>query len=481
MSKQIVVDGAKSAGSSKRSGATIKGGNGVHIVVVGASHAGISAAVALRKKLPGSKITLIEQGDDRGVSFVGADGLLWVSGDIEEQHMVYTNCEKTLAKGIDFKTSTTVQEVDLAQKKVIVQNNTTYDYDYLILATGSNPIIPQSALVGDQLSPDTITMKTLQDAHKMKQFVIDENCQRIGVIGGGYIGVETAETLRKRGKEVALFQGGGTILNTYYDAEFAIHAQNVLEREGVQIYLNTRFEGFDSLEDDQKCDAYVMALGFKPEATLAPELKRVSGAYDVDELQRTSDESVYAIGDCSISYSNAIQDKMYIAIGSNTARESSIVAEAITAKALGEQRNFMNRGTQGSNALSVFGLNLSSTGLTVSSAKRFGIEADFVEYTGSQLAPYLPPRIMGGVTELEALSGGKVQLRIVFDRVTRRLVGAQMATHTDVIYAMHLFSLAIERHLNVDDLRNLDLFFLPQVNQLYNVLTRALNKLDTRC
>lgn len=456
-------------------------GSGVKIVIVGASHAGISAAVALRKKLPGAKVTLLEQGEDSGISFVGADGLLWVSGDIEKEHTIYTSQEKTAAKGIEFLTSTSVEAVNLAQKEVTVQNGSKYNYDYLILATGSDPIIPQSAAPGGVLPENVTTMKILNDAYKMKHFAEDAKYRRVGVIGGGYIGVEAAETLRKKGKEVALFQGGSTLLNTYYDANFAAHAQSVLEREGVELYLDTHFEGYDALQDAQKCDAYVLAIGFSPEARLAPELKRVSGAYDVDEYQRTSDEFVYAIGDCSISYSNALQQKMYIAIGSNTARESSIVAEAIMARALGETPKLENRGTQGSNALAIFGLNLSSTGLTVSAAKRFGIEADFVEYTGTQLAQYLPPRILPGVQELDALRGGKVQLRVVFDATTRRLLGAQMATHTDVIYGMHLFSLAIERGLMVDDLRNLDLYFLPQVNQLYNVLTRTLNKLDTKC
>jgi NADPH-dependent 2,4-dienoyl-CoA reductase/sulfur reductase-like enzyme len=221
----------------------------------------------------------------------------------------------------------------------------------------------------------------------------------------------------------------------------------------------------------------------------------------VDEYQETSVPDVFAIGDCAISYNNAFQGKMYMPIGSATARGASIVASTIANRA-NQATDASNRcvelksyGTQGSNALQVFGLNLSSTGLTYEFASTVTdattgqpkFKVSCANYTGSQLAPYMQPRIVTKISTnncseestqpaLDGLNSGDVKIQIVYETDSRRIIGAQVASFSDVVVANHLFSLAISQNMTIEQLYNLDMFFLPQLNQLYNAVRRCLQR-----
>jgi NADPH-dependent 2,4-dienoyl-CoA reductase/sulfur reductase-like enzyme len=479
------------------------------IVIVGASHAGISAAVNLMRSIKSDnrqhdiKVTLLEQGDGSSLSFVGADGLLWVSGDIEEKHMGYTDVESVRNKGIDLQVNSEVVSINPKLNEVETIE-TSFHYDYLILATGSHPIVPdfaQNAIENgyDETSGKPVqTMKSKDDALAMKKLVDDDSVKKIAVIGGGYIGVETAETLMKCGKNVKIVQGADRLVNTYYDPEFSALLEERLNETvdnlgKIEVVTNKRFEKFDDPEFND-CDAFILSIGFAANSELlvpidsnvnaegfANRIDLVRNAYKVDEFQRTITSNIFAIGDCSASFNNALQDYMYIGIGSNTARGANIVADVVWREiqglpldALDVQRN---RGTQGSNALSILDLNLASTGLTEESAKKFGINAISLDFSGTVIAPYLHNRFVDGVQELGELENGTMKIRIVFDSKSRRLLGFQAATHLDPSSFVNMFSLAIERGLTVDEIKNTDLFFLPQLNQLYNHLTRALSKL----
>ncbi|MCT7814917.1 MAG: FAD-dependent oxidoreductase, partial [Lactobacillus iners] len=202
---------------------------------------------------------------------------------------------------------------------------------------------------------------------------------------------------------------------------------------------------------------------FRPNAILGGEhLKRFSnGAYLVNRNFQTSDPDVFAVGDCATNYSNALQATTYIALASNAVR-SGIVGAHNAAGTVIE-----GAGVQGSNGIEIYDLKLVSTGLSIKAADKFGLSVKYVDYEDKQLPDFMP-----------ASENAKVKIRIVYEKKTNRIVGAQLASLYDMHELIHMFSLAIQEGLTMDKLQLLDIFFLPHYNQPYNYVTMAALKAD---
>ena len=203
-------------------------------------------------------------------------------------------------------------------------------------------------------------------------------------------------------------------------------------------------------------DLVVNAIGFRPNNDLGQDHLELfaNGAYLVDRHQQTSDPDVYAIGDCATVYSNALQDTAYIALASNAVRSGIVGGHNVAGTDL------EHVGVQGSNGISIFGLNLVSTGYSIKACQRFGIDVDYVEHEDVQKSPYMS-------------DNETVKIRIVFEKGTRRIVGAQIVSRYDMSATIHMFSLAIQQKVTIDTLKLTDIFFLPHFNQPYNYITMA--------
>ncbi|MDM8275797.1 FAD-dependent oxidoreductase [Enorma phocaeensis] len=185
----------------------------------------------------------------------------------------------------------------------------------------------------------------------------------------------------------------------------------------------------------------------------ALRLRRLAeGAYRVDRHQRTSDPDVYAVGDCATIWSNALRAETYIALATSAVRSGIVEGHNVGGTPLEAI------GVQGSNAISVFGLNLVSTGLSVRAAEQAGLDVAWSDFADLQRPGFMR-------------ENAEVKIRIVYEKGSRRVVGAQLASTTDVSMAIHMFSLAIEEGVSIDKLKLLDIFFLPHFNQPYNYIT----------
>ena len=172
-------------------------------------------------------------------------------------------------------------------------------------------------------------------------------------------------------------------------------------------------------------------------------------------MQQTSRPDVYAVGDCATVYNNAIEDTDYIALATNAVRSGIIAAH----NACGTE--LKSPGVQGSNGISIWGLNMVSTGLSLERAKKLGFDAAATDYEDWQKAGFMEK------------DNYKVVIRIVYDKKTRRILGAQLCSDYDISMAIHLFSMAIHEKVTIDKLKLFDLFFLPHFNQPYNYITMA--------
>lgn len=448
------------------------------IVVIGANHAGTACINTMLDNF-GNENEVVVFDQNSNISFLGCGMALWIGKQIDgPEGLFYSDKEKLEAKGAKVYMESPVLSVDYDKKEVTALVNGqkhVESYDKLIFATGSQPIIPP--IKGVELVEGNREFKaTLENVQFVKLYqnsaeVIEklknnEGINRVAVVGAGYIGVELAEAFERLGKEVILIDVADTCLAGYYDRELSdLMSQNLadhgiklaygqtvkaVEGEGKVERIVTDKEAFD-------VDMVIMAVGFRPNTALGAgkiELFR-NGAFLVDKKQETSIPGVYAVGDCATIYDNSLGKMSYIALASNAVRSGIVGAYNATGHEL------EGIGVQGSNGINIYDLKMVSTGLTLEKAKAAGYNAVETGFNDLQKPEFIKH------------NNHEVAIRIVFDKDTRVILGAQMASHEDISMGIHLFSLAIQEKVTIDKLALTDIFFLPHFNKPYNYITMA--------
>lgn len=443
------------------------------IVIIGTNHAGIAAANTLLDNYPGHEITMIDRNSN--MSYLGCGTALWVGRQIDQPNeLFYARPDDFEAKGAKVLTETEVSSIDFEHKKVYATTKAgeehVEDYDKLILAMGSRPIIPK--ITGNELEGIHF-LKLFQEGQAVDEEFAKEEVKRIAVIGAGYIGTEIAEAAKRRGKEVLLFDAETTSLASYYDEDFAKGMDENLANHGVELHFGETAEAFKGTngrvsqivtnKGTYDVDMVINCIGFTANSALVgDELDTLrNGAVKVDKHQQTSNPDVYAVGDVATIYSNALQDFTYIALASNAVRSGIVAGHNIGGTVL------ESAGVQGSNGISIFGYNMTSTGFSVKAAQKFGLEVAYTDFEDKQKAWFLHE------------NNDTVKIRIVYEKSSRRIVGAQMASYGEIIAGnINMFSLAIQDQKTIDELALLDLFFLPHFNSPYNYMTVAALKAE---
>lgn len=435
------------------------------IIVVGANHAGTAAINTILDNYKGNEVVVFDSNSN--ISFLGCGMALWIGKQIDgPEGLFYSSKEILESKGATIRMQTRVERIDYQNKVVYAkgEDGTSYEesFDKLILATGSLPVIP--AIEGADLK-NVQQVKLYQNAEDVIEKLKDDSLKNIVVVGGGYIGVELAEAFERVHKKVTLIDCADTCLSTYYDTTFTDMMNHNLSEHGIHLAFNetvTKIEGNERVEkvitdkNEYPADMVILAIGFKPNNKLgANDLKLFkNGAFLVNKKQETSVDGVFAIGDCATVYDNAIQDVNYIALATNAVRSGIIAAHNACGTAI------ESIGVQGSNGISIYGLNMVSTGLTLQKAKALGMNATCTSFRDLQKPGFIK-------------TNEEVAIEIVYDIDSRRILGAQIASRYDISMGIHMFSLAIQEQTTIDTLKLLDIFFLPHFNQPYNYITMA--------
>ena len=448
------------------------------IVVIGANHAGTACINTILDNF-GNENEVVVFDQNSNISFLGCGMALWIGKQIDgPEGLFYSDKEKLEAKGAKVYMESPVLSVDYDKKEVIALVNGQEhleSYDKLIFATGSQPIIPP--IKGVEIVEGNREFKaTLENVQFVKLYqnsaeVIEKlknnkGINRVAVVGAGYIGVELAEAFERLGKEVILIDVADTCLAGYYDRELSDLMSKNLADHGIKLaYGQTvqAVEGEGKVErivtdkETFDVDMVIMAVGFRPNTALGAgkiELFR-NGAFLVDKKQETSIPGVYAVGDCATIYDNSLGKMSYIALASNAVRSGIVGAYNATGHEL------EGIGVQGSNGINIYDLKMVSTGLTLEKAKSAGYNAVETGFNDLQKPEFIKH------------DNHEVAIRIVFDKDTRVILGAQMASHEDISMGIHLFSLAIQEKVTIDKLALTDIFFLPHFNKPYNYITMA--------
>lgn len=433
------------------------------IVVIGANHAGTATINTILDNYSNNEVVVFDKNNN--ISFLGCGMALWIGKQISGSEGLFYSSKGILeSKGAKIHMETEVYKIDTESKVVYAKNKNgetiEESYDKLILSTGSLPI--DLKLPGQNLR-NVQFVKLFQNAQDVIDKMSDKEINHITIVGAGYIGVELAEAFKRIDKEVTLLDATDSCLSTYYDKEFRDEMNKVLTDHGIETRYGEKLEEIigtekvEAVKTDKatiKTDMVILCVGFRPNTDLlADKVELYKAAYKVDRTQLTSEKDIYAIGDCATIYDNSIDAINYIALATNAVRSGIIAGH----NACGTHLESI--GVQGSNGISIYGYNMVSTGITFENAKRLGM--DVLETTFEDLQK---PEFIETTNE-------KVKIRIVYEKESRRIVGAQIASKHDVSMAIHVFSLAIQEKVTIDKFKLLDIFFLPHFNKPYNYIT----------
>lgn len=432
------------------------------IVVIGCTHAGTATIVNTAKLYPEAEITVYERNDN--ISFLSCGIALYVGGVVKDPHgLFYSSPDELAALGVNTKMRHEVTGIDTDSKRLTVRNLVNGEefedtYDKLIMTTGSWPIIPK--LKGIEL--DNIL---LSKNYNHSNTIIEKASQvkRITVVGAGYIGVELVEAFQMNGKEVTLIDGVDRILNKYLDPEFTDAIQDTLQNQGIKLALNqtvTAFEGTDgrvskviTTQGEYETDLVILCIGFRPNTELLKGQVDMlpNGAIIVDDYMQTSKKDVYAAGDsCAIHY-NPTGKHAYIPLATNAVRMGTLVARNLMAPTI----PYM--GTQGTSGIKIYEDNIAATGLTELAALDEGLQVETVSMTDHYRPEFMP-------------TSESVTIKVVFEKDSRRIVGAQLMSKVDLTQSINTISVCIQNRMTVDQLGFIDFFFQPHYNKPWNFL-----------
>jgi NADPH-dependent 2,4-dienoyl-CoA reductase/sulfur reductase-like enzyme len=422
------------------------------LVVIGGVAAGLSAAARARRIDPRLEIIVLEKGP---VISYGACGLpYFVEGRVKEasQLIVYTPEYFRKERNIDVRTGARVVAISHPRREVQLEDGSRIRYDRLVIATGARCDV--SAISGSHL-PHVFSLHTVDDAERMRRFLLQQRPKRAVVVGAGYIGVEAADAIRRHGVQVEIHERGVEAL-LRDDAAFTAAVQKQLELHGVELRLGTPVRGIEELN----ADMVVLSAGFKPNVELAAEagieLGR-TGAIRTDDRMETNLRGVYAAGDCAEVTHLVTGRPTYIPLGT-TANKAGRVAGA---NAAGGRERFP--GIVGTSIVGIFGTAFATTGFSTAQARAEGFDP-----VAARIEAQARPRYFGGT---------KTTVELVADRATRRLIGGSVIGEDGAAGRINVIATALQSRLRVDDFEQLDLAYSPPFATVWDPLLIAAQQL----
>jgi NADPH-dependent 2,4-dienoyl-CoA reductase/sulfur reductase-like enzyme len=434
------------------------------VAVIGCTHAGTAAINNILNLYPEAQIDVFEKNDN--VSFLSCGIALYVGGVVNDPNgLFYASVEQFEKQGVRMHMNHEVTSCDISNKQLHARDIGTdetksYDYDKLIITSGSWPVTPP--IPGSDLE-NVLLCKNF--AHANEIIKRSESVENVVVVGAGYIGVELVEAFEQNGKNVTLIDSEERILNRYLDDTFTGPVEKSFAKRGIELALGqtvSKFEGTNTVnkvitdKGEYEADLVVMCIGFKPNTALFKgQIDMLgNGAIIVDEYMQTSVNDVYAAGDCCAVNYNATNQQAYIPLATNAVRMGTLVAHNLVKPVLAHP------GTQGTSGLKIYNHNIASTGLTESAATLAGLSVD-----SAYIKDYYRPEFMP--------ENALIQLKLVYEIDTHRVVGAQVISDADFTQAINTVSVAIANDMTIEQLALTDFFFQPHYNKPVNYLNQV--------
>jgi NADPH-dependent 2,4-dienoyl-CoA reductase/sulfur reductase-like enzyme/peroxiredoxin family protein/TusA-related sulfurtransferase/rhodanese-related sulfurtransferase len=433
---------------------------GKKVLIIGGVAGGATALTRLRRLDEKAEIILFERGEY--ISFANCGLPYYIGGTIEDREALIVQKPETLRKkyNADIRIRSEVIKILKDEKKLVIKDLNSgkiYEesYDFLIISTGSTPIKPPIPGID---SPNIFSMWNIPDTDKIKNFVDNYKPKRAIVVGGGFIGLEMAENLHSLGMTVSIVEMLDQVMAPI-DFEMAEIIHEHLENKGVDLHLNdgvSKFEYKDgvntiTLQSGTKVEGelVILSIGIRPNGELAKDsgLKQNQrGGIIVDKYLKTSDDSIYAIGDVIEveDFINKVQTMVPLAGPAN--KQGRIVANNI----LGEYKEEY-KGTQGTSIAKVFDLSVGSTGSNEKTLNRLG-----KEYKKDYLISLIHVNSHAGYYP----GALPLSIKLIYD-LDGKVLGSQIIGYDGVDKRIDVIATAIRFGGSVDDLTDLELAYAP--------------------
>ncbi|NGP46833.1 FAD-dependent oxidoreductase [Bacillaceae bacterium SIJ1] len=437
---------------------------GKKIVVIGGVAGGASAAARARRIDEHADIVMFEKGPH--VSFSNCALPFHLSGIVENSDDLVLMSPQQFKKqyNIEARVNSEVIAINRDRKTVTIKDHAadqTYEeaYDQLVLSPGANPVIPRVEGVD---RPNVFTLRNVVDIAKIDAFVKRDEVKNVAVIGGGFIGIEVAENLRMAGLNVSLVEFSNQIMAPFdYDMAQILHKE--MHDQGVNLILSDGLakvdEGYIQLQSGRRveAEAVVLAIGVKPETTLATQAGLdlgETGGIKVDHNYLTSDSHIYAVGDAIEVYHRLTHQPTRLALAGPAQRQARAAANHMY------QIPHRHTGVIGSSCIHVFNLNAASTGLNEKDAKKAGIQYDFVYV--------LPNDKVGLMPESNPL-----HFKLIYEYPTGKILGAQAIGKGNVDKRVDIIATMITMGGTLEDLKELELCYSPMFGTAKDVVNLA--------
>lgn len=435
-----------------------------NVLIVGGVAGGASAAARARRLSEDARIVIFERGPH--VSFANCGLPYFIGGEITDQQKLLLQTPKSLADRfrMDVRVNSEVVGINRHARTIEVRDlvgGRTYveSYDDLIIATGASPLKPPIPGIDRQ---GHFVLRNVPDTLKIDQWISSRSAKSAVVVGGGYVGLEMAEQLHRRGLRVAIAEALPQVMAPL-DPEMAAMLHAELRKQGVELHLNDAVASFDppgtpnagqqamasvvTLKSGARmpADLVILGLGVRPEAALAKqaglEIGERGGIRVNDRLQ-TSDPNIWAVGD-AIEVRDVVTGQWsLVPLAGPANRQGRLVADNI----FGGSARYA--GTQGTAVIRLFDLTAACTGSNEKTLKRAGIACDVVHLHPASHAGYYP-------------GAQPIALKLIFSPADGRILGAQAVGRDGVDKRMDVIATALKARMTVEDLAELELCYAP--------------------
>lgn len=425
------------------------------VVIVGGVAGGASAAARIRRLDEQAEVIVFEKSGY--ISYANC-GLPYYIGDTitKEKDLILQSPKGFWDRfRIDVRVLHEVTKINIDNKTVTVKNlasGEVFDesYDKLILSTGAKPTKPNMEGVE---SDKVFTVRTVEDAFNVKEFINSNKPKTATVVGGGYVGIEMAENLRDLDIDVTLVEYSDHLLGPLdFDMATFVHAK--MEEKGVRLMLNTEVKSFNDVNNrilsktsngDVLSDMVILSIGVTPDTSLAKEAGITLGIRDsikVNERMETSVPSIYAVGDAVEVKNFVTGNQALISLAGPANKQGRIVADNICGG------NSIYKGSQGSSIVKIFDMTVATTGINETMAKSAKFDYEKVVLSPMSHASYYP-------------NGKVMSIKILFDKRTEQILGAQIVGFDGVDKRIDVLATAMRCNMKASELAELDLSYAP--------------------
>jgi len=437
-------------------------------VVIGGVAAGMSAASRIRKHDPGASVVVLEKG--AYISYSACSMPYYIANPEArlEDLIVLSADEARHKRKIDVRLGHEATRIDTAERLVhFVQHPSGREgsvrYDRLIIATGASAFVPS---VEGAEGPNVYTLRSLRDGQAIREAIDTGEVRRAVILGAGYVGMEMCEALVARGVATTLISARSAPMMGYHTelvrtmmAELETHGVRFMGDQQVKT-INSR--GVQLTDSFVEADMVIVAKGIRPNVSLADDAGirlGEKGAIAVDQRMETSLAGVFAAGDCAESVHRVTNRRVYVPLGTVANKHGRVAG--LNAARVGTRFP----GVISSAELKCFDLEIARTGMTPDEAEQEGFDPVEVHITASSAAHGYPER-------------HPIQVAMVADRGTGRLLGAQMVGKAGVAHRINIVAAAVFNGNTIDEFAMFDLAYAPPFSPVWDPVLVAANVLQ---